>query len=136
MGVCGKLRIDCEVGCGEVLERCETDKHFKKCPLRREQCEYCGEEVQAFKANRHILSCLRHPEGEVSCPYKEVGCDVSGIQRKNLDAHLADDSISHQKLMLREIYQLRSENDKMSRENDKLRDATERMECQNSKKLQ
>ena len=63
MGVCGKLRIDCEVGCGEVLERCETDKHFKKCPLRREQCEYCGEEVQAFKANRHILSCLRHPEG-------------------------------------------------------------------------
>ena len=61
---------------------------------------------------------------------------MSGIQRKNLDAHLADDSISHQKLMLREIYQLRSENDKMSRENDKLRDATERMECQNSKKLQ
>ena len=129
MGVCGKLRIKCEIGCGEVLERCETDEHLKKCPLRREQCEYCGEEVQASKANRHISLCPIHPDGEVSCPYKEVGCDVLGIKRRNLDVHLADDSIGHQKLMLIEIHQLRSEN-------DKLRDTNERKECQNSKKLQ
>ena len=126
MGVCGKFRIECEIGCGEVLERCETDEHLKKCPLRREQCEYCAEEVQASKANQHISLCPIHPDGEVSCPYKEVGCDVLGIKRKNLDVHLADDSIGHQKLMLREIHQLRSEN-------DKLRDATKNLKRRDKK---
>ena len=112
MRVCEKLRIDCEIGCGEVLERWETDEHLKKCPLRRERCEFCGEEVEASKANRHIALCPRHPDGEVLCPYKELGCDVLGIQRKNLDTHLADNSIGHQKLVLKEIYQLRNQNDK------------------------
>ena len=126
MGVCGKFRIECEIGCGEVLERCETDEHLKKCPLRREQCEYCGEEVQASKANQHISLCPIHLDGEVSCPYKEVGCDVLGIKRRNLDAHLADDSIGHQKLLLIEIHQLRSEN-------DKLRDATKNLKRRDKK---
>ena len=111
--VCEKLRIDCEIGCGEVLERWETDEHLRKCPLRRERCEFCGEEVEASKANRHIALCPRHPDGEVLCPYKELGCDVLRIQRKNLDTHLADNSIGHQKLLLNEIHHLRNENDKM-----------------------
>ena len=136
MSMCVKLRVACVTGCGEVLERCETDGHLKKCPLRRERCEYCGEEVQASGANRHIALCPRHPDGEVSCPYKELGCDVLGIKRKDLDTHLADYSISHQKLMLREIHQLRSENNKLRSETDKLRDASERKECENSKKFQ
>ena len=101
MRVCEKLRIDCEIGCGEVLERWETDEHLKKCPLRRERCELCGEEVEASKANRHIALCPRHPDGEVLCPYKELGCDLLRIQRKNLDTHLADNSIGHQKLLLK-----------------------------------
>ena len=136
MSMCVKLRVACVTGCGEVLERCETDGHLKKCPLRRERCEYCGEEVQASGANRHIALCPRHPDGEVSCPYKELGCDVLGIKRKDLDTHLADYSISHQKLMLREIHQLRSENNKLRSETDKLRDVSERKECENSKKFQ
>ena len=125
---CEKLRIDCEIGCGEVLERWETDEHLRKCPLRREQCEFCGEEVEASKANRHIALCPIHPDGEVLCPYKELGCDVLRIQKKNLDTHLADNSICHQKLLLKEINRLRSEN-------DNLRNATGRMECENSKKI-
>ena len=129
MRECEKLRIDCEIGCGEVLERWETDEHLRKCPLRRERCEFCGEEVEASKANRHIALCPRHPDGEVLCPYKELGCDVLRIQRKNLDTHLADNSIGHQKLLLKEIHQLRSEN-------DKLRNAAGRMECDNSKQFQ
>ena len=136
MSVCVKLRVACVIGCGEVLERCETDGHLKNCPLRREQCEYCGEEVQASGANRHIALCPRHPDGEVSCPYKELGCGVLGIKRKGLDTHLADYSISHQKLMLREIHQLRSENNKLRSEDDKLRDTSEKKECENSKKFQ
>ena len=129
MSVCVKLRVACVIGCGEVLERCEVDGHLKKCPFRREQCEYCGEGVQASDANRHIALCPKHPDGVVSCPYKELGCDVLGIKKKDLDRHLADDSISHQKLMLREIHQLRSEN-------DKLRDTFERKECGNFRKFQ
>ena len=123
MCVCEKLRIDCEIGCGEVLERWETDEHLKKCPLRGERCEFCGEEVETSKANRHIALCPRHPDGEVLCPYKELGCDVLRIQRKNLDTHLADNSIGHQKLLLKEIHQLRSENDKLrnAAENSKKR---------------
>ena len=127
--VCEKLRIDCEIGCGEVLERWETDEHLRKYPLRRERCEICGEEVEASKANRHIALCPRNPDGEVLCPYKELGCDVLRIQRKNLDTHLADNSIGHQKLLLKEIHQLRSENDKLS-------NVTGRMECDNSKQFQ
>ena len=124
MRVCEKLRIDCEIGCGEVLERWETDEHLKKCPLRRERCELCGEEVEASKANRHIALCPIHPDGEVLCPYKELGCDLLRIQRKNLDTHLADNSIGHQKLLLKEINQLRSENDKLrnAADNSKKRD--------------
>ena len=122
MRVCEKLWIDCEIGCGEVLERWETDEHLKKCPLRREKCEFCGEEVEASKANRHIALCPKHPDGEVLCPYKELGCDLLRIQRKNLDTHLADNSIGHQELLLKEIHQLRN--------------AAERKECDNSKKLQ
>ena len=119
MCVCEKLRIDCEIG----LERWETDEHLKKCPLRGERCEFCGEEVETSKANRHIALCPRHPDGEVLCPYKELGCDVLKIQRKNLDTHLADNSIGHQKLLLKEIHQLRSENDKLrnAAENSKKR---------------
>ena len=96
-----------------------TDEHLKKCPLRREQCELCGEELQASKANRHIALCSRRPDGEVLCPYKELGIDVLRIQRKNLDTHLADNSIGHQKLLLKEIHQLRSE------DHDRLRNASE-----------
>ena len=124
MRVCEKLRIDCVIGCGEVLERWESDEHLKKCPLRREKCEFCGEEVEASKANRHIALCPIHPDGEVVCPYKELGCDLLRIQRNNLDAHLADNSIGHQKLLLKEIHQLRSANDKLrnATRNSKKRD--------------
>ena len=107
--MCEKLRIDCVIGCGEVLERWESDEHLKKCPLRREQCEFCGEEVEASKANQHIALCPIHPDGEVVCPYKELGYDLLRIQRNNLDAHLADNSIGHQKLLLKEIHQLKCE---------------------------
>ena len=121
---CEKLRIDCEIGCGEVLERRATDEHLRKCPLRRERCEFCGEEVETSKANRHIALCPIHPDGEVLCPYKELGCDLLRIRRKNLDTHLADNFIGHQKLLLKEINQLRSENDKLrnAADNSKKRD--------------
>ena len=121
MCVCVKLRAHCVFGCGEVLERCETNEHLKKCSLRREQCEYCGEGIEVSGANRHIALCPRHPDGEVSCPYKELGCDVSGMKRNNTDTHLIDSYIGHQKLMLREIH--------------RLRDAYERKECDDYKKL-
>ena len=108
---CGKLRIECEMGCGGVLERCRRNNHQNICPKRVTKCDYCGQEVQASETNAHITLCQTHPDGEVTCPYKEMGCDVVGIKRKHLDAHLTENVLSHQNLLLREVNQLKLRSD-------------------------
>ncbi|KAI6649919.1 TRAF-type zinc finger [Oopsacas minuta] len=109
---CDKVNSKCRQGCGEVLQKFDIIEHDNVCPFRIQECDYCRLKVQASKANEHIRLCQKHPDGEVTCPYKEVGCDTIGIKRKNLDDYLTKMLIDHQKLLLRELNQLRDKIEK------------------------
>ncbi|KAI6646776.1 TNF receptor-associated factor 6-like isoform X3 [Oopsacas minuta] len=121
MNGCDKVKIICQKGCGEVLQNCDTIDHQKECPFRILECEYCKENVRANQVNEHIRLCEHHPDGVVTCPYMEVGCDTIEIARKNLETHITQNVISHQKLLLHELNQLRTENKQLRADNEQLR---------------
>ncbi|KAI6654987.1 hypothetical protein LOD99_11444 [Oopsacas minuta] len=102
MNGCVKSKIKCQIGCGKVLQKCDTIDHQKECPFRIQECEYCKEDVRANKANEHIRLCQHHPYGVVTCPYME-------------------NMISHQKLLLRDLNQLRTGNQQLRTGNQQLR---------------
>ncbi|KAI6660811.1 TNF receptor-associated factor 6-like [Oopsacas minuta] len=119
---CVKVKIECQKGCGEVLQKCDTLDHQKKCPFRNQRCEYCRKEVQANRTNEHARICLDNPDGVVTCPYKEVGCETIEIARKDLNTHITQNMISHQELLVHELNQLRIGNEQLRTENKQLSD--------------
>ncbi|KAI6646766.1 TNF receptor-associated factor 6-like [Oopsacas minuta] len=52
MNGCDKVKIKCQKGCGEVLQKCDTIHHQKECPFRILECEYCKENVRAKPSKR------------------------------------------------------------------------------------
>ncbi|KAI6655943.1 TNF receptor-associated factor 4 [Oopsacas minuta] len=111
MNGCVKEKMKCQKGCGKVLQKCDTLGHQKECPFRNQRCKYCRKEVQANRTKEHARICLGNPDGVVICPYKEVGCETIEIARKDLDTHITKKMISHQKLLLCELNQLREKMD-------------------------
>ncbi|KAI6658960.1 hypothetical protein LOD99_14636 [Oopsacas minuta] len=108
--------------------------HQKECPFRIQVCDYCKEDVRANKANEHIRLCQHNPDGVITCPYMEVGCDTFEIARKNLETHITQNMISHQKLLLRELNQLRTGNQQLRSENKQLSDKIDKKEFETTNK--
>ena len=55
MEECQKVRVECQLECGNVLERESLEQHnMEICPLRIIQCIYCNQEMQANEENPHI----------------------------------------------------------------------------------
>ena len=121
MAVCQKVLVECE-NCDIKFEREQTELHSKEvCPSRMIECEYCGLQVKVREVNRHIGECVNHPDTEVPCPYKELGCDVITL-RKNKDTHLIENMIVHQKLMLDQLNRLRNRNQQLEQLNEQQKD--------------
>ena len=83
MSVCRNLKIECGIGCGRVLERCDITRHHVLCPLR----------TQASKAERVIKFRQEHTDGEMTYPKKEVlddptGCLIGRHMVEQQDIHL------------------------------------------------
>ena len=121
MEECLKVRVKCQLKCGNVLERENIEQHNREiCPLRIIQCIYCNQEMQAKEQNRHIGQCRNHPDTEVKCPYKELGCEVI-VLRKDRGIHITENMTDHHTLMLNQLNQLRNRNDQLERVNQQLR---------------
>ena len=107
MSVCGNLKIECGIGCGRVLERCDITRHHVLCPLR----------TQASKAERPIKFCQEHTDGEMIFPKKEVLDNPTGCLTGR---HM----VEQQDIRL------------LKCEFDKLREKSEREELETSRKIQ
>ena len=128
MEECMKVRVECQLECGNVLERESIEQHNREvCPLRIIQCIYCNQEIQANEENPHIGQCRNHPDTEVPCPYKELGCEAI-VLRKNSNTHITENITNHQELMLYQLNQLRNRNDQLERANQQQRDKNEEVE--------
>ena len=113
MDVCTKVLVECPLKCGIVFERETTEQHNREvCPLRMIECQYCKEEIQVNREKQHVGECVNHPDTEVLCPYKELGC-YAIVLRKNKDIHLTENMIGHQKLVLDQLNQLRNRNQQL-----------------------
>ena len=143
---CLKVRVQYQLECGFPIERGtnEQDNGGVR-PSKMKRCDYCNQEVQANEENRHKGKCQRHPDTEVPCPYKELGCDAI-VLRKNRDAHITENITSHNKLMRNQIQQpnqqkkknqrlgrvkqqqQKNKNEKLERDNDQQKNRNEELE--------
>ena len=122
MEECDKVRVECQLECGNVLERESIEQHNREiCPLRLIQCIYCNQEIQANEENPHIGRCRNHPDTEVPCPYKELGCEAI-VLRKNMNIHITENITNHQEIMLYQLNQLRNRDDQLEKVNEQQRD--------------
>ena len=118
MEECMKVRVECQLECGNVLERESIEQHNREiCPLRLIQCIYCNQEMQANEENRHKGQCQYNPDTEVPCPYKELGCEAI-VLRKNMNTHITENMTDHHMLMLYQLNQLRNRNDQLEKVNE------------------
>ena len=128
---CSKMLVECQLKCGIRFERETTEQHNREiCPLRMIECQYCKEEIQVKGENLHIGECVNHPDTEVPCPYKELGCDVITL-RKNKDIHLTENMIGHQKLVLDQLNQLRNRNQQLELLNEEQKNKNEEQKNKN-----
>ena len=90
-----------------------VEQHNREvCPLRIIQCIYCNQEMQANEETPHIGQCRNHPDTEIPCPYKELGCEAI-VLRKNMNIHIKENITNHHTLMLYQLNQLRNRNDQL-----------------------
>ena len=131
---CLRFVVECKK-CGQVFLRGEKDDHERhSCPLRNVKCNFCSKNGKAGDEEKHLKFCCNFPitcsngcgakfprvqlskhksECEletVACPYREYGCGVKSMLRKELLAHKKEFYIEHQDMSLVEIFQLRKEN--------------------------
>ena len=128
MEECLKVRVNCQLKCGNVLERESIEQHNREiCPLRIIQCIYCNQEMQAKEQNPHIGICRNHPDTEVPCPYKELGCEVI-VLRKYSNTHITENMTDHHTLMLNQLNQLRDKNDQLEVGNEQHKNRNQQLE--------
>ena len=128
MEECLKVRVECQLECGNVLERESLEQHNREiCPLRIIQCTYCNQEMQANEENRHIGQCQYNPD---TCPYKELGCEAI-VLRKNMNTHITENITNHHTLMLYQLNQLRNRNDQLERVNEQQKNKNVQLERNN-----
>ena len=96
---CLYVSVNCSYNCGEARLRLHLKQHQSKhCPNRPHSCKHCQLEgtYQDIKEN-HIPVCPKYP---VSCPNK---CEVSSLQRDQLEEHLTECLLAMVECDLREV---------------------------------
>ena len=109
---CAEFILNCSNLCGVPLKRSEVQNHCEnECQLRIVKCQYCGVTKQFKELENHYETCLDFPllcpneclkslprkelkshideecpNTIVSCPYKEMGCEVLS-KRSELQEH-------------------------------------------------
>ena len=118
------MRVEYQLECGILIERGTNEQdNSEVCPLKMKRWDYCNQEVKANEENQHKGKCQRHPDTEVSCPYKELGCEAI-VLRKNMNTHITENMDSHNKLMqdqIKLLNQLRNKNEELDRANQQQR---------------
>ena len=131
MEECLKVRLERQLECGISVERGSYEQDNREaCSFKMKRCDYCNQKVHAKEENRHKGKCQYHPNTEVPCPYKELGCEVIAL-RKNMNTHITDNMENHQKLMLdkmNQLNQLRNKNQQLERVNHQQKNKNEELE--------
>ena len=113
LGECLKVRLECQWEYDISIETGSYEQDNREvCPLKMKRCDYCNKEVQANEENRHKVKCQYHPDTEVPCPYKELGCEAIVLRKKSA-IHITANMTSHNTLMenkMKQLNQLSNEN--------------------------
>ena len=111
--LCPFYEMKCE-HCGVQVFNQELDGHYVSCPEYPISCPVgCGEVFLRRQLHQHKSKCLL---GEITCPYKDYGCNVSPMLRRDLLAHKKEFYIEHQDMSLNEIQELNNEITDLHRE--------------------
>ena len=79
-----------------------SPKHYDVCQEFPLKCKQCGDEtIKRMDMHRHKEELC--PEGEVTCPFEEIGCKVDDLRQKDEAKHMEENSVNHQLLMLNSI---------------------------------
>ena len=128
---CLKVRVEYQLECGISVERGIYEQDNRGvCPLKMKRCDYCNQEVQANEENRHKRKCQNHPDTEVPCPYKELGCEAIVLRKKSA-IHITANMTSHNTLMhdkMQQLNQLSNENQQLERVNEQQKNRNEELE--------
>ena len=134
MEECLKVRVERQLECGISIERGTYEQDNREaCPLQKKRCDYCNQKVHAKDENRHIRKCENHPDTEVPCPYKELGCEVI-VLRKNRGIHITENITNHNKLMseqIEQLNQLKNRNVQLERVNEQQKNGNVQLERTN-----
>ncbi len=96
---CLYVSVNCSYNCGEAIFRLRLKQHqSNECPKRPHSCKHCQLEgtYQDIKEN-HVPVCSKYP---VSCPNE---CEVSSLQRDQLEQHLRECPLTIVECELREV---------------------------------
>ena len=133
LGNCLHFLIRCDE-CKQVFPRGVRGEHVTAlCPMRVVECQYCHKRERMKDIKRHLkmcpeysISCVnncgaRFPRSqlpqhrseceleEITCPYKEYGCDAKSMLRRDLLAHKRENIVEHTDLSLVQIRQQETE---------------------------
>ena len=110
MEECLGMGVEYQLECGISIERETYEQHNREVHQHKmKRCDYCNQKVHANEENRHRGKCQYHPDTEVPCPYKELGCEAI-VLRKNMNIHITENITNHHTLMLNQLNQLRNRN--------------------------
>lgn len=92
---CPKRLVNCQY-CHEVYVHELEKDHFPVCREFPRNCQYCGASFPSKKIQNHEANeCEETP---LPCFFHLAGCQVP-LVRKEMEAHIADNVVIHQKLM-------------------------------------
>ena len=126
LAVCEYVYVSCELMCGVVLTRGEMRRHVREeCTQREEVCLHCSRIYEVCEMAEHVEVCgkvevmcelgcgrrvhredtLYHRQSECSeetvlCPYVKYGCEVMGLNRRELKQHLEENRLLHTEMKL------------------------------------
>lgn len=101
--ICEGQVKDTQVCVTFLLDRHQS-KHYDVCQEFPLKCNQCGDKtIKRKEMHQHKQELC--PEGEVTCPFEEIGCEVDDLHRKDIGKHMEENSVDHQLLMLLSIIQ-------------------------------
>ena len=122
LSTCLFQTVECSIGCGTQVDRCNLENHLKeKCPKRIVSCVYCHkeDEYQIINSDHYDKECPGYPlpcpnngcqkkikrrlmtehidtcpKEEVDCQYSKIGCHKK-MKRENIPQHNKDKMEEH-----------------------------------------
>ena len=119
---CQFVLLSCSLGCGKNAMRRNMARHVKKCPRRKEKCQYCNGEFEHQHMKKHfdtdcpqlqimcpqncgkrLVRCQRDdhvavdgtcPNTNMKCAFEDTGCSFVG-KRKDMGQHTKENLETH-----------------------------------------